>query len=269
MQTAKPSIYLIDSHCHLDFPDFDHDRDAVLQCAAAAGVQHLILAAVARSHWDRLWRCVEQHPACHGTLGLHPYFLAEHTPEDLNELRVQLTVRRQHPKLCAIGEIGLDYQLTQLPADAQQFYFEAQLKLAQEFNLPVIVHVRKAHAQTIATLKRIPVQRGGIIHAFNGSLEQALEYRKLGFLLGIGGAYSWPAARKLRALLPRLPLEQLVLETDSPDMAPAFAAGQRNSPEYLLRLCHLLATELLNLPAEQLARQTSHNVQQLFGWPTQ
>lgn len=258
-------MYLIDSHCHLDFPEFDHDRDTVLQHAAAGGVQRLVLAAVSRQHWARLWNCVEQYPACYGTLGLHPYFIAKHQPTDIAALREQL-VSRQHPKLCAIGEIGLDYQLPDLPVNIQQFYFEEQLKLAQEFNLPVIVHVRKAHAACIATLKRFPIARGGIIHAFNGSYEQAVEYRKLGFLLGIGGAYSWPAARKLRAMLLRLPLDQLALETDSPDMAPAFAARQRNSPEHLPRLCQLLAEDVLNIPATQLAQQTSDNVKRLFGW---
>ena len=261
-------MHLIDSHCHLDFPDFEADRNEVLARARTAGVQGFVLAAISRQHWPRLWQVVEQHDDCYGTLGLHPYFLADHQPEDLDALREQLQRYRQHPKLCAIGEIGLDWQLTNLDREQQQFYFEEQLKLAQKFDLPAILHVRKAHADVIATLKRIPPARGGIIHAFNGSYEQALEYRKLGFLLGIGGAYSWPNARKLRALLPRLPLEQLVLETDSPDMAPAFAANQRNSPEHLPQLCRLLADELLEIPAEQLACQTSANLQRLFGQNT-
>ncbi len=259
-------MYLIDSHCHLDFPEFDRDRGKILQQAATLGVQRLVLAAVSRQYWPRLWRVVEEHPACYGTLGLHPYFLRQHQPGDLEALRKHLERYREHPKLCAIGEIGLDYQLREPDHSSQQFYFEAQLKLAQEFNLPAIIHVRKAHAQTIATLKHIPPARGGIIHAFNGSYEQAQEYRKLGFLLGIGGAYSWPNARKLRTMLPRLPLEQLALETDSPDMAPAFAAGQRNSPENLPRLCQRLADELLHIPAGKLACQTSQNVARLLGW---
>lgn len=257
---------LIDSHCHLDFPDFDDDRSQLLARARAAGVQRFVLAAISREHWSRLWRVVEQHDDCYGTLGLHPYFLADHQPADLEALRQQLQQLRQHPRLCAIGEIGLDWQLDGLDRAQQQFYFEAQLGLAQEFELPVILHVRKAHAEVIATLKRISPARGGIVHAFSGSYEQALEYRKLGFLLGIGGAYSWPRARKLRALLPRLPLAQLALETDSPDMAPAFAAGQRNSPEHLPQLCRLLAEELLHMPAGQLARHTSDNLCRLFGW---
>lgn len=259
-------MQLIDSHCHLDFTDFDADRDEVLSRSRAAGVQRFVLAAISRQHWSRLWQLVNQHPDCYGTLGLHPYFLNDHDPEDLDALRQQLEQHHQHPRLYAIGEIGLDWQLDGLDRQQQQFYFEEQLKLAQDFKLPVIVHVRKAHAAVIATLKRITPQRGGIIHAFNGSLEQALEYRRLGFLLGIGGAYSWPNARKLRAMLSKLPLEQLVLETDSPDMSPAFISGQRNSPEYLPRLCQQLATELLHIAPESLARHTTDNLNRLFDW---
>lgn len=259
-------MYLIDSHCHLDFPDFDADRDTVLQQAARQGVERLILCAVERRHWPRLWQTVEASAACYGTLGLHPYFTDRHQPADLQHLREQLIRYRQHPSLCAIGEIGLDYQLATAQPDVQRFYFEAQLELAQTFDLPVIVHVRKAHAQVLDCIKRIAPARGGIIHAYNGSFEQAQEYHKLGFLLGIGGAYSWPAARKLRALLARLPLQQLVLETDSPDMAPAFAAGQRNSPERLPQLCRVLADVRGDITAEQLAWHTSNNLCRLMGW---
>lgn len=259
-------MYLIDSHCHLDFADFDADRSAVLQRAGRLGVERFILCAVERRHWPRLWQVIEASAACYGTLGLHPYFTDRHQPADLQHLREQLVRYRQHPRLCAIGEIGLDHQLPWAQPDVQRFYFEAQLELAREFDLPVIVHVRKAHAQVLDCLKRIRPARGGILHAFNGSYEQAVEYGTLGFLLGIGGAYSWPAARKLRALLPRLPLQQLVLETDSPDMAPAFAAGQRNSPEHLPQLCRELAGVRGDITAAQLAWHTSDNLCRLLGW---
>lgn len=258
---------LMDSHCHLDFPDFAADRDQILQQAAAQGIERLIVAAISREHWPRLWQLVEAQPACYGTLGLHPYFLDQHQPDDLLALREELLKRHAQPKFCAIGEIGLDYQIPNADRATQQFYFEKQLELAVEFAVPVIIHVRKAHARVIDILKAVRPPAGGIIHAYNGSLEQAVEYRKLGFFLGIGGAYSWPNARKLRRMLPLLPLEQLVLETDSPDMSPAFAQGQRNTPLNLPRLCQLLADELLDISAEQLARQTSLNLCRLFGWP--
>lgn len=259
----------VDTHCHLDFPDFDHDRDQVLQACRQQGVQRLVLAAISRQHWSRLWQLVDstEQPQLYGTLGLHPYFLAEHQPSDLALLRQQLAARADHPKLCALGEIGLDFYLPELDREQQVYYFTEQLKLAQHFALPVILHVRKAHAEVIALLKQHAVPRGGIVHAFNGSAEQAQDYIKLGFMLGIGGAYTWPRARKLRTTLPRLPLNHLVLETDSPDMSPAFNAGQRNSPALLPRIGDELAA-LLDIPATQLAAHTSANAQRLFGWPT-
>jgi len=258
---------LCDSHCHLDFPQFDADRAQVLAACQQLGVEKLVLAAVTREHWARLWRLVEstQQPQLYGTLGLHPYFLNEHQPADLQQLRQQLQSYQQHPKLCAIGEIGLDFYLPELDRQQQLFYFTEQLKLAKEFELPVILHTRKAHAEVIQLLKHYSLPRGGIIHAFSGSYEQAQEYIKLDFLLGIGGAYTWPNARKLRATLPRLPLTSIVLETDSPDMAPAFAAGQRNSPSHLPKICSELA-EVIGISAEQLAKQTSSNLKQLFAW---
>lgn len=259
-------MQLIDSHCHLDFPDFDQDRADVIQQAEKLGVQRFVLAAVSREHWPRLWHTAQSFASCYASIGLHPYFLAQHQPDDICAMRLWLEKNCDWPKLCAIGEIGLDYQITELDRAEQQFYFEQQLQLAKEFSLPVIVHARKSHAQVIATLKQIKPERGGIIHAFNASLEQAKEYQKLGFLLGIGGAYSWHHARKLRAMLPKLPLQQLVLETDSPDMPPSFQAGQRNSPQNLPRLCQLLADELLHIPAPQLASQTTNNLFRLFNW---
>lgn len=259
-------MLLIDSHCHLDFPDFDQDRQAVIQQAQQHGIWRFIIAGTSRKFWPRLWQVVEQEASCYGALGLHPYFTQQHHSSDLQLLRQQLIQLAEQEKLCAIGEIGLDFQLHDFCAETQLAYFTAQLELACEFELPVIIHVRKAHAQVIACLKRYRPARGGIIHAFNGSREQAAEYHKLGFLLGIGGAYTWPQARKLRALLPLLPLEQLALETDSPDMSPFFAQGTRNSPANLAQICQSLAQELLNIPAEQLAWQTTNNLCQLFSW---
>jgi len=260
-------MQLIDSHCHLDFPQFDSDRTQVLAACHQLGVTKLVLAAVTREHWARLWQLVEntEQPQLYGSFGLHPYFLSEHQPDDLQQLRQQLSSHQQHPRLCAIGEIGLDYYLPELDRQQQLFYFTEQLKLAKEFALPVILHVRKAHAEVIQLLKQHALPRGGIVHAFSGSYEQALEYIKLGFLLGIGGAYTWPNASKLRAMLPRLPLASIVLETDSPDMAPAFAAGQRNSPTNLPQICTELAP-LFDTPATQLAHHTTHNAKQLFAW---
>ena len=260
-------MQLIDSHCHLDFPQFDTDRSQVLAQCHQQGIEKIVLAAISRKPWSRLWRTldVSVQPQLYGTFGLHPYFLAEHQPDDLELLRQQLSKHQHHPRLCALGEIGLDFHLRELDRQQQVFYFTQQLQLAKDFDLPVIIHARKSHAAVIQQLKHYALPRGGIIHAFNGSYELAQEYIKLGFLLGIGGAYTYANARRLRALLPRLPLSSLSLETDSPDMAPAFAAGQRNTPSNLAQICTELA-QLIGIPATQLARQTTHNTKKLFAW---
>jgi TatD DNase family protein len=257
---------LIDTHTHLDFPDFDADRAEVLSRSRACGVERLVVLGVEQSHWQRLWDLVQQDPGLYAAFGLHPLYLDSHQPAHLSELRDWLQRLAGHPQLCAVGEFGLDYFLEQLDRERQQHLFEAQLKLAIEFELPALLHVRRAHAMTIATLKRFKPQRGGIIHAFAGSREEAREYLKLGFKLGLGGAPTWPQALRLRKVISQLPLDALVLETDAPDMAPAMHPNQRNSPAYLADICTALAA-LLAVSPEQLAAASSRNAAELFGWP--
>ncbi|MDY7219779.1 TatD family hydrolase [Denitrificimonas sp. JX-1] len=256
---------MIDSHCHLDFPVFDHDRDAVIARSQALGVRKMIIAGISRQYWSRLWNTVESNDSLYAALGLHPYFLIEHQSQDLQELRKYLTQYKDHPKLCAIGEIGLDFFLKNLDRTQQVYLFEQQLQFATEFNLPVIIHSRRANAQITASLKQAQLPRAGIIHAFSGSYEEAMEYIKLGFLLGFGGAATWPRATRLQNVLKRLPLEHIVLETDSPDMPPYWLLGSRNSPEHLPRICQHLA-DIIGISSSALANQTTNNLQQLFGW---
>lgn len=256
---------LIDTHTHLDFPDFDTDRNDVIARSRALGVERMVLLGVHQANWQRLWQLVEQDQGLYAALGLHPVYLDEHRPDHLQALRQQLEERAGHPRLCAVGEFGLDYFIESLDRNAQQALFEAQLGLAAEFELPVLLHVRRAHAATIATLKRYRLKRAGVIHAFAGSAEEAREYLKLGFYLGLGGAATWPQALRLRRVLAGLPLDALVLETDSPDMAPAMYPQQRNSPEYLPDICTTLAG-LLNVQPATLAAVSSANACALFGW---
>ncbi len=258
---------LIDSHCHLDFPTFDQDRAAVIAHSQALGVEKMIVVGVTRQHWLRLWDTVSNHDGLYGALGLHPYFLAEHQDSDLQALVEQLSLYRDHPKLCAVGEIGLDFLLQELEPKQQIHLFVQQVAIAAEFNLPVIIHSRRANAQVIAILKKAQLPRAGIIHAFSGSYEEALEYIKLGFLLGFGGAATWPRATRLQSVFKRLPIESIALETDSPDMPPAWLTGQRNSPEQLPHICQHLA-QLYGIANQSLAAQTSDNVQRLFHWTT-
>lgn len=256
---------LIDSHTHLDFPDFDDDREALLADSRARGVSRMVVLGVYQANWQRVWDLVQNDARLYAAFGLHPAYLDAHQPADLKQLGDWLTRLAGHPQLCAVGEIGLDYFLEQLDRERQQSLFEAQLQLAADFHLPALLHVRRSHAAVIATLKRFKLKRGGIIHAFAGSREEAREYLKLGFKLGLGGAATWPQALRLRKVIAGLPLESVVLETDSPDMAPAMFPGQRNSPQHLPAICAALA-EIIGITSEQLASASTRNACELFGW---
>ena len=258
-------MQLIDSHTHLDFPDFDADRPQVLARSRALGVKQMVVLGVYQSNWQRLWDLVQTDSQLYAAFGLHPVYLDDHRPEHVIELGQWLSRLAQHPQVCAVGEIGLDYFLPELDRDGQKQLFEAQLQLAADFQLPALLHVRRSHAQVIATLKRIRLKRGGIIHAFAGSREEAREYIKLGFKLGLGGAATWPQALRLRKVMVDLPLDAIVLETDSPDMAPAMYPNQRNSPEHLPDICQALA-EVVGVSPERLAEATTANACEVFGW---
>ena len=258
-------MQLIDSHTHLDFPDFDADRVQLLARSRAMGVERMVVLGVYQSNWQRLWDLLQTDSQLYAAFGLHPVYVDQHRPEHVSELGEWLNRLAGHPQLCAVGEIGLDFFLPELDRDAQQQLFEAQLKLASDFQLPALLHVRRSHAQVIATLKRFRLQRGGIIHAFAGSREEAREYIKLGFKLGLGGAATWPQALRLRKVIADLTLDSIVLETDSPDMAPAMYPTQRNSPEHLPDICRALA-DAMNLRPEQLAEASTANACEVFGW---
>ncbi len=256
---------LIDTHTHLDFDDFDADRQVVLAHCQQQGVERMVVLGVYQRNLQRVWDLALSEPSVYAALGLHPIYLDEHRPEHLEDLRDRLAELAGHPKLCAVGEIGLDYYVETLDRDQQKALFDSQLQMAADFNLPALLHVRRSHADTIATLKRFKLKRSGIIHAFAGSREEAREYIKLGFKLGLGGAATWPQALRMHRVIADLPPDSVVLETDAPDMAPAMYPGQRNSPEHLPDICAALA-ELMNIPAETLARVSSENACALFGW---
>ncbi|WP_454839056.1 TatD family hydrolase [Pseudomonas hormoni] len=256
---------LIDTHTHLDFPDFDEDRQALLAESRALGVRRIVVLGVYQANWQRVWDLVLSDPDLHAAFGLHPVYLEDHRPDDLHELGDWLTRLAGHRQLCAVGEIGLDYFIETLDRQRQQALFDAQLQLAADFNLPALIHVRRSHAAVIATLKRFKLKRAGIIHAFAGSKEEAREYIKLGFKLGLGGAATWPQALRMHRVLAELPLESVVLETDSPDIAPAMFPGQRNSPAHLPAICAALA-EIMAISPEQLATASTNNACELFNF---
>jgi TatD DNase family protein len=258
-------VELIDTHTHLDFPDFDADRQALLAESRALGVRRIVVLGVYQANWQRVWELVQSDPDLHAAFGLHPVYLDDHRSQHLSELGDWLTRLAGHRQLCAVGEIGLDYFIECLDRDRQQALFEAQLQLAADFSLPALIHVRRSHAAVIATLKRFRLKRAGIIHAFAGSKEEAREYIKLGFKLGLGGAPTWPQALRMHRVLGELPLDSVVLETDSPDMAPAMFPGQRNSPAHLPAICTALA-QWMAISPEQLAAASTANSCEVFGW---
>ncbi|MDH5184173.1 MAG: TatD family hydrolase [Gammaproteobacteria bacterium] len=249
---------LIDSHCHIDIDAFDHDRDRVISNAIALGVEKMIVPAIDAKSWDKLLKICAQNTSLYPALGLHPIFHANHQPSDLQ--RLEQYVAKYHP--IAIGEIGLDYFIDDVEETCQLYYLQHQLKIAQKYDLPVILHVRKAHDQMLNTLQRIRV-KGGVCHAFNGSLQQAKKYIDLGFKLGFGGMLTYARSTRLRKLAGELPLNAIVLETDAPDMTVFSHHGERNSPEFLPDCLFALAT-LRNLPPDHIAAVTAQNTRDIF-----
>jgi TatD DNase family protein len=259
----KPNAYnhameLIDTHCHLDLPAFDADRVDVLDRARRNAVSGIVIPGVQSANWDALLTFCDSADGLYPALGLHPVFLEQHQQQDLQSLKAQLAVRLP----VAIGEIGLDYAVSGLDRDDQQTLLEAQLEIARDAGLPVILHVRKAHDPVLATLKRIRV-RGGIVHAFNGSLQQASHYSDLGFRFGFGGMLTFERSNKLRALAKALPLDSIVLETDAPDMTVFQHRGERNSPEFLPYCLAALAGVRDESP-DELARITTQNARDVL-----
>lgn len=250
---------LFDTHCHLDVGDFDADRQAVIARAHQANVRHILIPAITAKGWPRLLAVCTSTPGLYPALGLHPLFCAHHQDADLEQLHSAITQYRP----AAIGEIGLDYYPKDADKRCQQYFFEAQINIAREHALPIILHVRKAHDVVLDILNNTRPP-GGIAHAFNGSLEQASRYIDLGFKLGLGGMLTYDRSTKLHALARKLPLDAIVLETDAPDLVVASHAGERNSPEYLPQVLSTLAT-LRNVDVLEIASHTTANAFEVLG----
>ncbi|MGH8027444.1 MAG: TatD family hydrolase [Pseudoxanthomonas sp.] len=252
---------LVDSHCHLDAPEFDADRVAVIHRARAAGVVQQVVPAVDAEHWPHLRDICRTHAGLFPAYGLHPMFLDSHRPEHLQQLASW--IEREKP--VAVGECGLDFFVEGLDADAQRLYFDGQLALARDFDLPVIVHARSAVDAVIASFKRVGRLRG-VVHSFSGSPEQARQLWQLGFLIGIGGPATYARANRLRGLVADMPLEYLLLETDAPDQPDAGIRGQRNEPARLAYVCETIA-KLRGIDAGAIATATMANAKRLFNLP--
>lgn len=247
-------MQLIDTHSHIDLQIFAGDYKDVLQRSRENGVIAQIIPGVCRNSWANLLRLCRLEADLFAAPGLHPMYLSRHLPEDLQELKEHL----KSGEAVAIGEIGLDFYIKDIDPKEQQHLFEQQLLLAKDFNLPVLLHARKAHDQVQATLRRCRFQCGGIVHAFSGSLQQAENYSKLGFKIGFGGTLTYSRATRIRAVAQKLPLQDIVLETDAPDIPPACHHGERNSPEYLPLILDALSHIRPESRAE-LAQATTSN----------
>jgi len=250
---VQSSLKLVDTHCHLDASEFDADRDSVVLSARSAGVAAIVVPAVERVNFTVVAQMCRRYPGCFPAYGVHPMYVDNAKPSDLQALRTIIEESRP----VAVGEIGLDFFVEGFDRERQEFYFAEQLELARTFGLPVILHVRRAIDTVLMHLRRIPVT-GGIAHAFNGSRQQAEEFIRLGFRLGFGGAMTYDRALRIRDLVRTLPLESIVLETDAPDIPPAWIARRRNSPEELPRIASVLA-ELRGQSMEDVAKITASN----------
>lgn len=250
---ATSDAMLIDTHCHIDATDFDPDREAVLDAARDAGVKQFVVPGVEVAGFEGIAQLAVAQPGLSLAYGIHPLYVQHAYPEDLGVLEDWLASRNP----VAVGEIGLDHFVADADHALQERYFVAQLKLAQRFGLPVILHVRRAVDAILKQLRRIEVP-GGIAHAFNGSRQQADIFVGMGFKLGFGGAMTFEGSRRIRQLAASLPLEAIVLETDAPDIPPAWAGGRRNEPANLARYCAILA-ELRGAEVAEIAAATTRN----------
>jgi len=249
---------LVDTHCHLDVAAFDADREQVLARAREAGVGRVVVPAIDAEHWRGVIDLCASHAGLYPALGLHPMFMSCH--RDAHVPALMDAIDRYRP--VAVGEIGLDFYQADADRAQQQALFAAQLGVAADSRLPVILHVRKAHDVVLKMLRQQRVV-GGIVHAFNGSWQQAQQYLQMDFKLGFGGMLTYRRSRKLRALAAQLPLQAIVLETDAPDMTVASHRGERNSPEYLPECLLALADVRGDEPAA-LARATCANARHVL-----
>ncbi|MGN6314134.1 MAG: TatD family hydrolase [Rhodanobacteraceae bacterium] len=252
-------MQLFDSHVHLDVAEFDVDRTQVLERARRCGVADMLLPAISAATWEPLRALCESGPGLHPAYGLHPLFLEQHRDGDLDALRSWLSSH----DACAVGECGLDFGNESLDRDRQLHFLRAQLRLAREFDLPVVLHARAAFEQVILELEKSEGELRGVVHSFSGSEEQAKRLWKMGFHLGIGGPVTYPRAHRLRGIVSRMPIEYLLLETDAPDQPDAAHRGHRNEPARITEVLRCVAG-LRDEPEAQVAAATTANARRLF-----
>ncbi len=257
---SRDQLQLIDSHCHLDMEQYKRDLDEVLARARSEGVNTVVTIGIDYLSSQAALELADRYPAVHATVGIHPHDAESASDQDLHALAELAS----SPKIVAWGEIGLDYAKKYSPAESQRQVFARQLALARDLNLPVIIHDRDAHRDTLEILKRHgPYPAGGVMHCFSGDIALAREIRELGFFLSIPGIVTFKNARQLQQVAAEIPLEAMLLETDGPFLAPVPYRGKRNEPAFLVHTARKVA-ELREIPVEEVARATTANTRRLF-----
>ncbi len=250
---------LIDSHCHLDFDLFDDQRDVLMADCLNSGVLGFLVPATTYASWSKLEILVKKYPQWRAAYGLHPYFLQEASLNQIDLLGEQCEADR----VVAVGEIGLDYWPGSVDMALQIDFFSRQLMVAKLLKLPVILHARKSYDLVLKCLRDAHFDEGGVVHAFNGSFEQAKRFLDMGFVLGIGGTISYPRAKKAHKILGLLNTNEFLLETDSPDMPLCGFQGRINTPLSVLAIAKHVSM-IRNESIEQIATQTYANLLRIF-----
>ena len=261
--SLSPGINLIDSHCHLDMDAYSGQLDGILQASAAAGVARVITIGIDLASSRKAVEIANKYPDVFATVGIHP-----HSAEDANEkVYTELSALAAHPKVVGYGEIGLDYAKQYAPIDVQQKQFARQLNLAKKLQLPVIIHDREAHKDTLKIItENMPFPAGGVLHCFSGDIYFAQEILDLGFYISIPGIVTFKNAKDLQEVAQAVPMDRILLETDGPFLAPVPWRGTTNRPDYLLYTAGKTA-ELRNSTVDEVARQTTLNAEKFFNLP--
>ncbi|PCI09297.1 MAG: DNAase [Gammaproteobacteria bacterium] len=249
---------LIDSHCHLDFSIFDDDRSQILQRASTNNINNIIIPGTQSMYWNRIKKLCSQYAQLHACYGLHPYWINNHNKTDIKQLNAYVSLN----KPVALGECGLDFRPQQADKKTQRYFFEAQLDIAEQHRLPVVIHSVKATETVISTLKQYK-NLTGMIHSYSGSAEQARQLIDLNFFISVSGSVTYNNAKKIQAVVKSIPLNRLLLETDAPDQTDQKNIGKRNEPAYLINTLKKIS-QLKQIPETVIAKQTTENACLLF-----
>jgi TatD DNase family protein len=253
---------LIDAHCHLDFESFDNDRIEVLLRAKEHNISDIVIPGTEKIYWDRIKNLCAKNtpelPRLHACYGLHPYWASEHNRLDIESLKEYISASRP----IAIGECGLDFRVQQADKKTQLYFFEAQLDIAAQNQLPVVIHSVRATETVIQLLKKHK-NLSGMIHSYSGSTEQAEQLIDLNFYISVGGSVTYDNAKKIKHVVKHIPLTSLLIETDAPDQPDQKNIGKRNEPAYLTNTLDMIS-QLTGEPRENIARQTTSNAKDLF-----